>query len=137
MARYEDDYKKLSSNALAGSPKVDLNVVQEAAMGFRKQVLATIKNLLLYFLLFCKPLKIYVTDHNQSLKFSLVSGLTRANIDYDHNYIAMLSDSLLYGFRFPLGSTHCTSMDVSKYPSMGALRSLRCTKDLAIASIAV
>ena len=105
IAKYKPDYEKIGDAAgLTTTPTVELKSIFEAAEQFRKQVLERLrKNVLLYPLAFYRPLKIYLTDYDQPFKFSLLRGLQRSNVSYEYNDIAISSDSLFYGFRFPFG----------------------------------
>ena len=105
IAGYKPDYAKIGDNTrLTTAPTVESEKLFEAAEKFRKQVLERLrKNVALYPLAFYRPLKIYLTDYDQPFKFSLLRGLQRSNVSYEYNDIAISSDSLLYGFRFPFG----------------------------------
>jgi UDP-MurNAc hydroxylase len=105
IAKYMPDYEKIGDNTvLTTAPTVELERIFEAAEKFRKQVLERLrKNVLLYPLAFYRPLKIYLTDYDRPFKFSLLRGLQRSKVSYEYNDIAISSDSLFYGFRFPFG----------------------------------
>jgi UDP-MurNAc hydroxylase len=124
IAKYEPDYKKIYDNPLlTNAPRVNLERIGEAAEKFRKQVLEKLrKNVILCGLVFCKPLKIYVTDYDESFTFSLRKGLQRSNIQYEYNDIAMSSDSLIYGFRFPFGFNTLHVNGRFEIPKHGSLR---------------
>jgi hypothetical protein len=124
IAKYSPDYEKIHDNtALTKAPKFELTAIGEAAEKFRKEVLGKLKkNPILFGLSFCKPLKIYVTDYDQSFTFSLRKGLRKSDVPHDYNDIAMSSDSLLYGFRFPFGFNTLHVNGRFEIPEHGSLR---------------
>ncbi len=124
LSRYQPDYQKIYDRAaVTQGTKVELERIVTAAEQFRQEVWRKLrKNFLLSVLLLCKPLKIYITDYDQSFQFSLLKGLRKSQIAYNHNDIAMSSDSLFYGFRFPFGFNTLHVNGRFEIPKHGSLR---------------
>lgn len=101
VGKYAEDYCNVhNSPDLGTSDKVPLAQLAKASRNFTKMILDQLGRKALLYLLFLRPLKIYLCDYKESFAFSFIRGFRRVRIQLSDTDISMSSDALLYCFQF-------------------------------------
>jgi hypothetical protein len=126
IRKYDRDYHRIYGNPdLTHTEKRRLHEIEEAAHGFRKQIVDQVGRSVLLYLILLKPLKIYLTDYQQSFRFCFLKGLQKAQTAFEENDISMSSDALLYCFRFLWGFNTLHVNGRFEIPSHGDFNNFR------------